>query len=144
MVGDVDWKGKLSIGEKWEELAIKKLSPTYGDLSKVEGKFKPYDLFNDSVKLEVKGEVKSVYSGNVCFEYRFKKKLSGIASTKADRWVHFYFINGWKMTDAPVDELRAWLKDKKFKKVVGGDYDASELILVPCYKFHNRFGSVPV
>jgi hypothetical protein len=84
-------------------------------------------------------------TGNIAIEWMSREKLSGIATTKADWWVHF--LADENKTKAvimiPVFELKA--KIKKLKKLGiakdsrGGDDDTSRLVLLP---LNQLFGDV--
>ncbi len=84
-------------------------------------------------------------TGNIAIEWKSRGKLSGIAATKADWWVHF-LAEGEKtigMVMLPVPELKRRIKELKklniAKETRGGDDDTSRLVLLPLSKL---FGDV--
>ena len=111
-------------------------------------------LLKEDGKIEVKTERDTwATTGNIAVEIRFKGQPSGLAKTKADWWFHILTLDGEMVTMVcfPVDKLKQIVKellDKKLvKKVMGGDNNDSELLLVPIdkllsKKFFNNKGVV--
>ena len=111
-------------------------------------------LLKEDGKIEVKTERDTWAStGNIAIEIRFRGKPSGLSGTKADWWFHILTLDGEMVTMVcfPVDKLKQIVKellDKKLvKKVMGGDNNDSELLLVPIdkllsKKFFNNKGVV--
>lgn len=95
----------------------------------------------DQAKVEVKTERDQWYkTGNVVFEFKYKGKGSGIATTQADLWAIIFKL-GDKYCGAmvfPVQELKEFLRmvyknpdryGASIRQV--GDNDDSEALLVP-------------
>ena len=102
-------------------------------------------LLKEDGKIEVKTERDTwATTGNIAVEIRFKGQPSGLAKTKADWWFHILTLDGEMVTMVcfPVDKLKQIVKellDKKLvKKVMGGDNNDSELLLVPIDKLLSK------
>jgi len=71
-------------------------------------------------------------TGNMAIEIRYKKRPSGVSKTKADWFVYFFRNlkkeNIWMIKCSDLKDL---IKNNNFKKVMGGDNNASELVLIP-------------
>ena len=97
----------------------------------------------DEARVEVKRERDFWHkSGNLFFEVRYKGAPSGLASTKADWWVHILTLHG-KQKSVLVfhvehlrDKLRAALKSGEVRLADGGDDSNSRGVLVPLKKIH--------
>jgi hypothetical protein len=89
----------------------------------------------EGAKIEVKTERnKWAETGNICLEYESYGKPSGIASTEADYWFHRLAIEDEVYCTLVFDVtiLRKILKrTKAYKRVSGGDNNASRILLVP-------------
>ena len=97
-------------------------------------------------KVEVKTEIDTWKStGNIAIEIRCRGKLSGITVTEATYWAHILSYKGYikSVILIPVDILKSVIKDmvkkNKAKIVMGGDDNASELVLVPLKKIWKMF-----
>ena len=103
------------------------------------------ELFEGNHKIEVKTE-KSEYwgqpkkwtsTGNIAIEIRCNGKPSGISATKSSVWIHLLSVNGVIKGGFifKVDLLKAKIKklhkDGSLKIVMGGDYNASQMALLP-------------
>ena len=107
------------------------------------------ELFKGKGKIEVKTErAKWLETGNIAIEIRYRGKKSGLAITESDWWFHILTdkdkVKG--MLCFPVDELknicRAMLRNGTAKKVMGGDDDKSELLLLPIKELTGLIGKV--
>jgi hypothetical protein len=76
-------------------------------------------------------------TGNIAIEIRCNGLESGISTTGASTWIHLLsyhgkveggFIFDVKLLKNRIKEL---LKEKKAKIVMGGDFDASQMVLLP-------------
>ena len=119
-----DWDIDLAFGEENEEKLVRVLK--HG-------------------KIEVKTE-RDIWraTGNIAVEISYYNKPSGLAVTKADWWAT---ILSWKnevkgVILLPVDNMKKIVKDsaKKGKSRIemGGDDNASELVLVPLKELMNE------
>ena len=96
-------------------------------------------------KVEVKTE-RDIWktTGNIVFEIKCKDKPSGISKTKADYWAQILtYKNDIKsILLFPVPVLKAQLKHllgKNIAKTIkGGDYNESELIVVPLKHMYSK------
>tara|TARA_R100000458_G_C8253013_1_gene229586 strand:- start:923 stop:1312 length:390 start_codon:yes stop_codon:yes gene_type:complete len=104
-------------------------------------------LFSSKGKIEVKTERdKWLDTGNIAIEIRCRGKKSGISVTESDWWFHILTVNGdvKGMLCLPVSELKnickALLMQGKAKKVMGGDDDKSEMLLLPIKEVADLIG----
>ena len=95
-------------------------------------------LFEGNTKIEIKTE-RDIWetTGNIAIEMRYKRKPSGISTTKASVWIHLLSVKGVIKGGfiLKVDELKALIKklhnEGKLKMVMGGDDNMSQLALIP-------------
>jgi len=95
------------------------------------------DMLENDGTIEVKTE-RDIWktTGNICFEYLYKGRPSGISTTDAKWWIHI-LADGDKIETGfifPVEELRKKLKTWSqwgAKKVKGGDDNQSTMLLIP-------------
>lgn len=106
------------------------------------GKFKEWDIEiykNDkTIYYEVKSETNAFKYGNLCIEYEYNGKPSGIFGTTADYWVHYAIKdkikNFYTLYIIPTSELKQLINDKKyFRQTNGGDMNLSK-----CYLFRMK------
>mgnify|MGYP003657927882 FL=1 len=95
-------------------------------------------LLKSKGKIEVKTERgKWFETGNMAIEVSCGGKKSGLSVTKSDWWFHIFAINGkvQGMLCFPVGELKkickGMIKNGKSRKVMGGDGNKSEMLLLP-------------
>ena len=99
------------------------------------------EVFEGDGRIEVKTE-RDIWAttGNIAIEVRCRGKLSGISTTDAKTWIHLLSLNdvikgGFII---PVKELKAGIKQLQDSDEVrldmGGDDDASQMVLVPINK----------
>ena len=95
-------------------------------------------LLTSKGKIEVKTERGKWYeSGNMAVEIRCNSKPSGLSVTKSDWWFHIFTIDKKVkgMLCLPVDELKnicnGMVRSGVAKKVIGGDGNRSEMLLLP-------------
>ena len=84
-------------------------------------------------KLEVKTEMGDwLKTKNLVIEYKCAGKLSGISTTDSDFWVQNLMLDGelFMTMIFPTPILKALLKKGRFRRVRGGDGNASEIILL--------------
>ena len=95
-------------------------------------------LFSHNTMVEVKTE-RDIWktTGNIAIEIRCKGKPSGISTTASENWVHLLSYDG-KIEGGfifNVEDLKKKIKDllaeKKAKMVMGGDFNMSQMILLP-------------
>ena len=96
------------------------------------------DMQSGNTMIEVKTE-RDIWknTGNIAVEIRCNGKPSGISTTGSKLWIHLLSykdkIEGgfiFDVTDLK-GKIRALLKEKKAKIVMGGDFDASQMVLLP-------------
>tara|TARA_R100000234_G_scaffold46587_2_gene27783 strand:+ start:1439 stop:1834 length:396 start_codon:yes stop_codon:yes gene_type:complete len=104
-------------------------------------------LLESKGKVEVKTERDKWYdTGNMAIEVKCNGKKSGLAVTKADWWFHIFAKDGQVkgMLCLPVSELknicRGFKRNNKLRKVMGGDGDRSELLLLPIKEVADSIG----
>jgi len=106
-------------------------------------------LFKTKGKIEVKTERdKWIETGNIAIEIRYRGKKSGLAITESDWWFHILSEKGKVkgMICLPVEELknicRVMIKNGTAKKVMGGDDNESEMLLLPIKELAGLIGQV--
>ena len=98
-------------------------------------------VFEGDGRIEVKTE-RDIWAttGNIAIEVRCRGKLSGISTTDAKTWIQ---LLSYKKTIKggfimPVNQLKARIKELhdngEAKLVMGGDDEASQMVLVPINK----------
>ena len=104
-------------------------------------------LLESKGKIEVKTERDKWYdTGNMAIEIKCNGRKSGLAVTKADWWFHIFAKDGQVkgMLCLPVSELknicRGFKRNNKLRKVMGGDGDRSELLLLPIKEVADSIG----
>jgi hypothetical protein len=99
------------------------------------------DIFQGKGSIEVKTE-RDIWShtGNMAIEITYREKPSGISTTDAEWWCHLFTIDGnikfivmMKVKELK-DRIKKLAKLNLIKIIYGGDYDESEIILVPIQK----------
>ena len=96
------------------------------------------DMQKGNTKIEVKTERdKWKSTGNIAIEIRYNGEPSGLSTTGSEVWIHLLSYNG-KIEGGfifNVDNLKEKVsrlyKEKKAKLVMGGDFDGSQIILLP-------------
>ena len=86
----------------------------------------------ETKRIEVKTDRMAHITGNIAVEYRYRGRPSGIATTEADYWA-FLLYDMTTIIMIPTDKLKNIARDK-FKNdqvTLGGDENASEMILIP-------------
>ena len=115
---DIDFNKDLAYGKLGEELAN--------------------NIFEGNLTCEVKTE-RDIWetTGNITIEFKSRGKLSGIATTKSEIWIHWLSINGeikggfiFKVGELK-DKIKRLQKDGNLKMVMGGDNNASQMVLLP-------------
>ena len=101
------------------------------------------DIFQGKGSIEVKTE-RGIWkhTGNIAIEIECKGKPSCLSTTDADYWIHLLADEG-KIVGGyiiPVDYLRERIKQLRLsgdvKVVMGGDKNASRLVLLPMNKIY--------
>ena len=102
------------------------------------------EVFKEGRRVEVKTE-RGIWktTGNISIEIRCREILSGLSITEAEYWIHLLadgdIIKGGFII--PVKELKVRVKEmvnnKTAEIVMGGDDNASQLVLVPIEKLFN-------
>lgn len=86
----------------------------------------------ETKRIEVKTDRIAHITGNVAVEYRYRGRPSGIATTEADYWA-FILYDMTTIIMVPTDKLKS-IARQKYKQdqiTLGGDENASEMILIP-------------
>ena len=101
-------------------------------------------VFDGDGRIEVRTE-RDIWAktGNIAIEVRCRGKLSGISTTEARTWIQLLSLKttikgGFIM---PVKQLKARIKELhesgEARLVMGGDDDASQMVLLPINKLFN-------
>lgn len=80
-------------------------------------------------KIEVKKDELAKKTGNVFVEYESRNKPSGIATTKAD--FYCFVISNENIIFVETNKLKELCKQKRLRKVPGGDSNTSMGVLLP-------------
>ena len=104
-------------------------------------------LFKTKGKIEVKTERDQwIETGNIAIEIRCRGKKSGLSVTESDWWFHILSEKGKVkgMICLPVEELknicRVMIKNGTAKKIMGGDDNESEILLLPIKELTGLIG----
>jgi hypothetical protein len=125
--------GKL-VPVNYEEMKKFDLDLKFGQL----GEDFVRDMQGGNTKIEVKTE-RDIWknTGNIAIEIRYNGKPSGISTTESQLWIHLLNYKGkveggfiFDVIDLK-NKVRKLLKEKKAKIVMGGDFDASQMVLLP-------------
>ena len=96
------------------------------------------EIFENDGRVEVKTE-RDIWktTGNIAIEIRYYGNPSGISTTEAKTWIHLLSyennIEGgfiFKVSELK-EKIRRMFKRNEEKTVMGGDNNASELVLLP-------------
>ena len=129
----VDGKGRI-VPVDYEELKKFDIDLEFGKI----GEDFAEALFTNNTMVEVKTE-RDIWktTGNIAIEIRCKGKPSGISTTASENWVHLLSYDG-KIKGGfifNVDDLKNKIKkliaEKKAKMVMGGDFNMSQMVLIP-------------
>ena len=110
-----------------------------GVLSLSQGKVKEWDIktIKDDITLyyEVKSETNAFKYNNLCIEFNYNDKPSGINATIADFWIHYAIKDRQKniyvVFKIPTNDLKNMITNKEYHRIVqGGDRNSSS-----CYLF---------
>ena len=106
----MSFKEDLAAGREVEEYILERIQEKYPQAKLMEGYFKEYDIMIPEINktVEVKSDVKSLYTGNYVVEIAFDGKESALSTTTADWWV-FYD-----------SECEVWIKPELIWKSVKG------------------------
>jgi hypothetical protein len=134
------FKRDLKQGKLYERLATEYFE--WDNLYMSKGYFKEYDFCcvkeGKKTYVEVKSDRLAGKTGNLCIEYEYKGKPSGINASTADYWMYFILktvdghphskVNRIEAYKIPSDDLRNIVKD--CRSVMGGDGYNSKMYLV--------------
>ena len=96
------------------------------------------DMQSGNTKIEVKTE-RDIWknTGNIAIEIRCNGELSGISTTGSEIWIHLLSYNGkieggfiFDVKDLK-GKIKKLVKEKKARMTMGGDFDASQMVLLP-------------
>ena len=96
------------------------------------------DMQGGNTKIEVKTE-RDIWknTGNIAIEIRYNGNPSGISTTGAQLWIHLLNykgkVEGGFIFDVQIlrDKIKRLIKEKKAKIIMGGDFNASQMVLLP-------------
>lgn len=130
----------LKQGKKYERKAVSLFD--YDTVKMTEGYCKEYDFSytkdNITKYVEVKSDKIASRTDNLCIEFKYRGKPSGIDATTADYWVYYILypkdndlskkIIKEEVFKIPTDDLRKLVKN--CREVKGGDHFRSDLYLL--------------
>ena len=102
------------------------------------GEIYAQEIFENDGRVEVKTE-RDIWmtTGNIAIEIRYYGNPSGISTTEAKTWIHLLSYEGnieggfiLKVSELK-EKIRRLFKRNEAKTVMGGDNNASELVLLP-------------
>ena len=132
----------LKYGKKGEKIVLNCLREKYPTAYICNGYEPKYDVFipEIGVGIEVKVDRGSQKSDNIAIECEYKGKPSGIESTKALYWVHFYYNDGWLVVTMDTFSLNQLCK--RFRPVPGGQ--GALVKLIPKHIIRENFQVLPL
>tara|TARA_Y100001963_G_scaffold157628_1_gene254381 strand:+ start:1144 stop:1611 length:468 start_codon:yes stop_codon:yes gene_type:complete len=138
----VDMKGRI-VSVDYEELKKFDLDLEFGKI----GEDFTQSLFTDNTMVEVKTE-RDIWknTGNIAIEIRCNGKPSGISTTGSENWVHLLSYDGEIVggfifkRDLLRQKIKDLLEQKKARIVMGGDFDASQMVLKPIKELFSNGG----
>lgn len=94
----------------------------------MEGNIIEFDIKNETLKYEIKACRYALTTHNLCIEFEYKNKPSGISTSTADFWI-YYVVDKYNKTkiyeyyyEIPSQYIKDLIKDKRWKKKQrGGD-----------------------
>jgi hypothetical protein len=130
---EVTFNKDLKRGKQHEHVVLTKIQQKYPQAYIIDGYCKEYDIWIPELEIgiEVKGDEKSKYTGNIVIEVLFNGKDSGISTTKAKYWVIY---DGYKYNWFDVKDIRKCIATNylKLSTFVGkGDIHPKDAYLVP-------------
>lgn len=101
-----------------------------GELQLAPDKYFPDWDFQLRIAFEIKYDYMAEKTGNIAFEYASNGQPSGVKLSRAHYWGVFYSGDYYIF---PLETLKRHLKENqsKYKKMQGGDNQASSMLLVP-------------
>lgn len=98
----------------------------------------------ESVKIEVKDDVRMTESGNIYVEYEYEGKPSGLKTTDADEWWitsrnHGHMLSIVVTVSYFKSMINALVKEGIAVMKSGGDNDTSRGVVVPLYALFTDF-----
>ena len=129
----VDGKGRI-VPVDYEELKKFDIDLEFGKI----GEDFAEALFTNNTMVEVKTE-RDIWktTGNIAIEIRCKGRPSGLSVTEAENWIHLLSYDGnieggfiFKVSQLR-DKIKKLHKEKKAKMVMGGDFNMSQMVLLP-------------
>jgi hypothetical protein len=129
----VEFKDSLQEGIKYEIIVLGIIKEKYPSAHKIEGYCKEYDIYvpENDMKIEVKTDKKSNFTGNLVVEIEMFDKPSALFTTKSNYWV---FCDGEELmwiTPAKIKDIIIWNGLKAVSFVGNGDTHKKRAILVP-------------
>ena len=129
----INEKGR-AVAVDYEELKKFDLDLEFGEI----GEDFTEALFNVNSKVEVKTE-RDIWksTGNIAIEIRCKGRPAGISTTESANWVHLLSYDGKIEGGFIFDverlkkKVKSLLKEGKAKMVMGGDFNMSQMVLLP-------------
>lgn len=133
----------LAVGKIIENNVLDMIKKKYPKAHILEGKHKGWDIYvpETDTAIEVKGDQKSKYTGNIVIEISFDGKPSALSTTLADLWVIY---DGYNYNWFTPDDIRRCIKENDLKAVVftgRGDTKSKEAYLIKkeiLYKYKKK------
>ena len=116
----------LHMGKSAEDMVCGKIKKKYPKAHVIQGYCKGYDIFvpETNMKIEVKQDKKSNFTGNIVIEIEFNGRPSALSTTEAHYWV---FDDGEKYMWITPDILRQIIEPMRPVSFVGNGDNKSKL-----------------
>ena len=129
----MEFKDSLQEGIKYEIIVLSIIKEKYPSAHKIDGYCKEYDIYvpENDMKIEVKTDKKSNYTGNLVVEIEMFDKPSALFTTKSDYWV---FCDGEELmwiTPTKIKDVIIWNGLRAVSFIGKGDTHKKRAILVP-------------
>ena len=131
----------LARGELYQQVYLDQIDISQYDVEIAQGCFKEWDIrlthkvTREVIRIEVKSDTKSKYTGNIVIEFACNGVPSGIDATTAHYWIHFVPTTN-TYYQIPVKYIRNKIAKKRYLyKSRGGDGGRAEMYVFPIVSF---------
>lgn len=110
------FESDLKVGKIYENIIFEKIQKKYPKAYIEKGYCKDWDIYIPELEIgiEVKADIKSIYTGNIVIEIEFDNKPSALSTTKADWWVIY---DGTDYNWFTVKNIKKCIKYNKLKTI---------------------------
>lgn len=138
------FKSDLAFGNKYEQLLLDVVA--YDKYKIKQGYFPWYDVkiyLNDKVqKFEVKADRYAYKTNQICIEYEYNDKPSGITKTKAD--IYAYFIvkpntEEYELYFIPVKRIKQKITEELYTRNINGGFEKKSKLYIFDLKHFEKY-----